>query len=816
MPYAEVSVNSPFAGRRTFCYEIPPGLTISPGQAIWVPFGEKILQGIVVTLTSSPSVSETRPITGIIEDTPLLTPQQVELAVWLSSYYLAPLFECFALMLPPGFERRVYAVFSPVSGSISVQSTFKPEENEILELIHSRGRVSLPEIEKIYGRRRSQKILAVLSARNLVNRSYVLERPKIKPRYETLISLNVSAQEAAAQVEKLERRSIGQADLIRYLIDNPRSQLLSNLKKSIKITGAALKSLAEKGIIKIEEQQVIRDPLSSVSLKLPLSFTLTEAQEAVLGEISQSLQSRAGDSAGTRVYLLHGVTGSGKTEIYIRALEEAVRNGRKGIVMVPEIAMTPQMIERFTSRFPGRVAVLHSGLSLGERFDEWWRIRNGEFLVVIGPRSAVFSPQPDLGLIVIDEEHEWTYKQEENSPRYHAREVALKLAELTGATVVLGSATPAVETYHQAQQGEFRLLVLPERLTPIEKTPLPEVQIVDLRKELKDGNLSLFSRILCREIESALGRQEQVLLFLNRRGGASIVECRDCGWVIRCRRCNVALTYHFAESRDGILICHQCNYRLRNPRVCPNCGSRKIKFLGAGTEKLEEEARRFFPQARILRWDSEVASGDPELHQQIYNRMVNHEVDILIGTQIVAKGLDLPRITLVGVVNADTILNFPDFRAGERTFQLLCQVAGRAGRGYRTGKVIVQTYTPGHYAIQAAARHDYYSFFQQEITYRQNLHYPPFSSLARLVYSHTSEIRCQAEAEKLMRILLNLVAEEGRAGITFIGPAPAFINRLRGRYRWQVLLKGYNLSDFLQKVALPRGWLVDIDPVDLT
>ncbi|MCR4394166.1 MAG: primosomal protein N' [Dehalococcoidales bacterium] len=816
MIYAEVSVNSPFAGRRTFCYEVPSDLTVSPGQAVWVPFGEKILQGIVVTLTSSPSVPETRPITGIIEDLPLLEPHQVELAVWLSNYYLVPLFESFALMLPPGFELRVYAVFSPASGVIPEQSSLKPEEDEILKLIHHRGKISLPEIKKIYGSKRSQKILAVLSARKLVNRNYVLERPRIKPRYETMISLGVSIQEAAAQAAKLERRSARQADLIRYLMDNSQPQSLSSLKKGIKITSAVLKSLAEKGVIKIEEQQVIRDPLSSISPKLPFSFTLTASQQAVLDEISQSLRSGVGGSARPHVFLLYGVTGSGKTEIYIRALEEAVRNGRKGIVMVPEIAMTPQMIERFTSRFPGRVAVLHSALSLGERFDEWWRIRNGEFLVVIGPRSAVFSPQPDLGLIVIDEEHEWTYKQEENSPRYHAREVALKLAELTGATVVLGSATPSVETYHRAQQGEFKLLVLPERLTPVEKTPLPEVQVVDLRKELKDGNLSLFSRVLCREIESALGRQEQVLLFLNRRGGASIVECRDCGWVIRCRRCNVALTYHFAESREGILICHQCNYRLMNPRVCPNCGSRKIKFLGAGTEKLEEEARRFFPQARILRWDSEVASGNPELHQRIYNRMVNHEVDILIGTQIVAKGLDLPRITLVGVVNADTILNFPDFRAGERTFQLLCQVAGRAGRGYRPGKVIVQTYTPGHYAIQAAARHDYNSFFQQEIAYRQNLHYPPFSSLARLVYAHTSEIRCQAEAEKLLRILLNLVAEEGWAGITFIGPAPAFISRLRGRYRWQVLLKGYNLSDFLQKVALPQGWLIDIDPVDLT
>ena len=368
--------------------------------------------------------------------------------------------------------------------------------------------------------------------------------------------------------------------------------------------------------------------------------------------------------------------------------------------MVPEIALTPQTIERFAARFPHRVAVLHSKLSLGEQFDEWQRIRDGEFDVVIGPRSAIFAPQPDLGLIVIDEEHEWTYKQQDKSPRYHARDVAIKLAELTGAVVILGSATPDVETFYHAQRGDYHLLQLPGRVTPRDGSPLPQVEVVDLREELKAGNRSLFSRSLSQAMSQAVANEEQVILFLNRRGAATFIQCRSCGFVLRCRRCEVPLTYHLAED---ILVCHQCNYHMPVPQACPRCTRRRIKFLGLGTQKLEQEAGQSFPQARLLRWDSDVTRGKHS-HDEILGKFRAHQADILIGTQMIAKGLDLPLVTLVGVVSADTALNLPDFRAGERTFQLLTQVAGRAGRGTLGGRVIIQTYTPEHYAIQAALK----------------------------------------------------------------------------------------------------------------
>ena len=511
------------------------------------------------------------------------------------------------------------------------------------------------------------------------------------------------------------------------------------------------------------------------------------------------------------VFLLHGVTASGKTEIYLQALAETVRLGKRGIILVPEIALTPQTIERFASRFPNRVAVLHSKLSLGEQFDEWWGIKNGEFDVVIGPRSAIFAPQPDLGLIVIDEEHEWTYKQHDKSPRYHARNVAIKLAELTGAVVILGSATSDVETYYHAQQGDYRLLQLPGRVVPSENSPLPKVEVVDLKDELKAGNRSIFSRSLSQAIDKVLANREQAILFLNRRGAATSIQCRNCGFVLRCKRCEVTLTYHAAED---MAVCHRCNYRIPAPQICPQCLSRRIKYLGLGTQKLEQETSHAFPQARLLRWDSDVTK-QKHSHQEILNKFRNYKADILIGTQMVAKGLDLPQITLVGVVNADVGLYLPDFRAGERTFQLLSQVAGRAGRGPSGGEVIIQTFSPEHYAIQAAAEHDYALFYDKEIAYRRQLHNPPFSQLASLTYSHTNDVLCQREAEKMKRLLLEERDAKGIADLNLIGPAPAFIHRLRGRFRWQLIIRGAELSIFLSQIPIPQGWSIDIDPVGL-
>jgi primosomal protein N' (replication factor Y) len=813
MGYAEVSVNSPVAQRRTFSYAIPSGLSIDMGQAVWVPFGDKLLQGIVLELSRYPSVEETKEIAGVIEPRPLLSSSHVLLARWISEHYLSPLFDAVALMLPPGFERKVITFICSTSAAYEHDmSSLTQEPRHALELIRKQGKISLKELEKAFGKRKAQTIISQLVGRGLAIKSYELGKVKVRPKEELYLSLAVKASQARQEAAKLrEKRAIKQAALLDFLTQQSEPTPWIEARQRVNCDKAVAEALVGKGLVTIQYIEVKREPLSYQGITPSEPLTLTTAQKSALECIQSSLLLGAEGQASPTVFLLHGVTGSGKTEIYLQALAEAVRLGKRGIVLVPEIALTPQTIERFASRFPHKVAVLHSKLSLGEQFDEWQRIRNGEFDVVIGPRSAVFAPQPELGLIVIDEEHEWTYKQHDKSPRYHTRDVAIKLAELTGAVVILGSATPDVETFYHAQRGDYHLLQLPERVAPDEASPLPQVEVVDLRDELKAGYRSLFSHALSEATAKAVANGEQVMLFLNRRGAASFIQCRSCGFVFRCKRCEVALTYHFDKDT---LVCHQCNYRMPVPQSCPRCLSRRIKFLGIGTQKLEQEASYTFPQARLLRWDSDATKGKHS-HGEILGKFRAHEADVLIGTQMIAKGLDLPLVTLVGVVSADTSLNLPDFRAGERTFQLLSQVAGRAGRGILGGQVIIQTYSPEHYAIQAAAKHDYALFYNREIAYRHQLHNPPFTRLASLVYSHTNDALCHREAERMKHLLIEERDSKGIADISLIGPAPAFVHRLRGRFRWQLILRSSEPSAFLSPIPFPQGWTVDIDPIGL-
>ena len=811
MSYAEVAVNSPVAQRGTFSYSIPPGLDLKIGQAVWVPFGPRVLQGIVMELGDCPSVEETREVAGVIDPYPILSPVQIVLARWISERYLSPLFDAVALMLPPGFERRVLTYFHPAAGSIDAEApALTTEQREVLNLARGKGRVEQGEIERALGRKRARQVIAQLLRRGLISRSQELGKVRVRPRVVTYLSLAVESAEAQREAVILRGRgrAVKQAALLDLLAGESQPIPLSRARREAGCSAAMISSLMGKGFISIEEVEVRRDPLSHLSFTPSPFPALTVDQRAAWDTIQASLM-RSAQGNGSSLFLLHGVTGSGKTEIYLRALAQTIALGKKGIVLVPEIALTPQTIERFASRFPQRVAILHSKLSLGEQFDEWQRIRDGAFDVVIGSRSAIFAPQPDLGLIVIDEEHEWTYKQEDRSPRYHAREVAIKLAQLAGAMLIMGSATPDIESFYRSQAGEFYLLQLPRRFTLRGDTSLPQVEVVDLKDELKAGNRGLFSRSLSRAISETLAAQEQVILFLNRRGAASFVQCRNCGFVLRCRRCDVALTYH---SVDQCLVCHHCNYRSAVPQVCPRCLSRHIRFLGIGTQRVEEEVGRLFPGARSLRWDRDVTRGKHS-HETVLAKFLAHETDILIGTQMIAKGLDFPLVTLVGVVSADTSLHLPDFRAGERTFQILSQVAGRAGRGLLEGRVIVQTYTPEHYAILAAARHDYASFYHREINYRRQLRNPPLSRLARLVYSHANASVCQGEAERMSRLLNEERDSRGMPDLTIIGPAPAFVSRIRGRFRWQIILRGSDPSSLLAQIAIPRGWTIDIDPL---
>jgi primosomal protein N' (replication factor Y) len=530
---------------------------------------------------------------------------------------------------------------------------------------------------------------------------------------------------------------------------------------------------------------------------------LTAAQAAAVCAICAAL-----DRGGPAAFLLHGVTGSGKTEVYLAAVAAARARGRRAIVLVPEIALTPQAVDRFRDRFPGAVAVSHSGLTAAERYRQWCAVRAGRAAVVVGARSALFLPQPDPGLIVIDEEHEPSFKQHDPAPRYHARDAALKLAALTGAVVVLGSATPDVVSYHRAARGRYTLLRLPDRVTG---SALPTVSVVDLAAELRAGNRSIFSRALDEALAATLRAGEQAILYLNRRGSASFVLCRDCGHVPRCGGCLVPLTYHAGAER---LRCHHCNRRRRVPERCPRCNGVRIRYLGLGTQRVEEEVRRRYPTARVLRWDRDTARTAAG-HAALLAAFAGREADVLVGTQMIAKGLDLPGVTLVGIVSADVALNLPDFRAGERAFQLLTQVAGRAGRGDRPGRVIIQTYAPHHYAICAAALHDYEALYRAEIALRGRAGYPPFGRLARLVYAHTNAGQAEAEARRLARELLGERARRGVPGVQVIGPAPALHARLRGRWRWQIMLRAADPAELLEAVSLPRGWSVDVDPVSL-
>jgi primosomal protein N' (replication factor Y) len=802
MKYAEVSVNSPVAQRRTFSYAIPGEMDVRPGQAVLVPFGEKVLQGIVLEINPLPAVEDTRDIIGIIEPEPLLSQFHIALARWISDYYLSPLFDAVALMLPPGFERKALS-FICLAKPVPDTSSLSEDQKMVIELAGIEGGTEQRKIEKELGKKKAAAIISQMVKQGFLNRRYELASVRVKPKSEQYIGL------ADADIMDL-KLTPKQEKLLAYLKEKNRRVSWAEARRETGLNKAIAGSLMDKGLVILETIEVRREPISYQNIKLSFPLSLTPDQQVVFDAVKSEIVKKNPDKITPRVFLLHGVTGSGKTEIYLQALAETVKQGEKGIVLVPEIALTPQTIERFAARFPGRVGVLHSKLSLGEQYDEWRRIKNGECDVVIGSRSAVFAPQSGLGLIIIDEEHEWTYKQD-NSPHYHAREAAIKLAELTGAIVVLGSATPDVESYYRARNGKYRLLELKERVVPVAGAALPGVDVVDMREELKAGNRNIFSRALAQAINRVIAGGEQAILFLNRRGGEYYIQCRRCGYVFRCRRCEVPLTHHIA---GNILVCHQCNSKTPVPQACPQCSNRQLKFLGAGTQKLEQEVKLTFPRARQLRWDSDATTGKTS-NEDILQKFRSKQAEILIGTQMVAKGLDIPSVTLVGVVNADTSLNLPDFRAGERTFQLLSQVAGRAGRGPSAGRVIIQTFSPDNYTVRAAAGHDYRSFYEKEIQFRKELNNPPFSQLARLVFTHTNDAVCQREADKMKKELLKKIEAMGKGGIGIIGPAPAFIHRLRGRYRWQILLRGSDLSSFLNGISLSNGWTVDIDPMSV-
>ena len=813
MKFAEVAVDAPIGSNRTFSYSIPHPMTLALGQAVSVPFGPRTLQGIVFSLTDAPQVPETRDVFATIDPRPLLNPSQLQLAHWISFYYMAPLFECAALMLPPGFRTRLRAYLTlPASSTDDQGIDLTPIQARVIEYLRCKGKVEHGVAEKALGRV-ARTTLPQLIRLNLANKTWEWDKPRVSARYKPYVRLSEGDKALLQEmVSQLSKRAHRQVALLTYLIENPTPVPQSELTKEF--GSPAVKALERRGTLTVEMMHVERDPLEGRAFPQVSRVERTPAQDQAALAIEEVLKDT---SKNPRAFLLHGVTGSGKTEVYLKSVETCLALGKRAIVLVPEISLTPQTIQRFASRFPGQVAVLHSRLSQGEQFDQWWRIYQGDYGVVVGSRSALFAPQPDLGLIFLDEEHEWTYKQLDPTPRYHARDVALKLSELTGAVVVLGSATPDVTTYHRALWGSLRSLSLPERISPTPETSvsiprrgaLASVEIVDMRQELKEGNRSTFSRALKKALEDTLDAGDQAILFLNRRGSASYLQCHACGLTLSCRSCDVSLTYHAVGDR---LICHYCNRRRVVPDKCPRCLSRQLRYWGLGTQKVTEEVSYEFPGVKVLRWDRD-ATMNPKAHEDLLNRFLKGEAQVLVGTQMIAKGLHIPSVTLVGAISADIGLNAPDFRSGERAFQILCQVTGRAGRGPAEGRAIIQTFQPDHYALIAAQSQDYRAFYQKEIQFRREHNNPPFSRLVRLLYTHTNPALCHREAQRTARNLRQEQAASGVADLELIGPAPAYPPRIRGHYRWHLILRGPSPASILERVSISQGWAIDIDPV---
>lgn len=794
-----------------YTYGVPADLTptLMVGSLVRVPFTSRQLQAVVCSLDDSTELPRVRFIAEILDSESVVTPHGLQLARWISKYYAAPISDVIGAMLPPGLGRDT--VYTLELGAESNGHRISPGQRQLIQLVRATQGITVNQVVETFPGLDVDRDVRSLVQRGLLLRRSQLAPPRVSRRLVKRVAIAPNGMTALQTGDALKRAPRRKAVLQFVAEHGPIS--VSSLVHALPGSSAVVTALAKRDLVDVVEEQEFRSPVDASRYEQTRSLHLSGAQARAMSTIAASIRGR-----GPHAFLLHGVTGSGKTEVYLQAIAETIRRGRQAIMMVPEISLTPQAVERVAGRFPGRVAVLHSKLSPGERVDEWQRIRHGEVDVVVGPRSAIFAPLPSPGLIVVDEEHDPSYKQEV-SPRYNARDAAMVLGRFTGATVILGSATPDAGTFFAAGENRVGLLELPDRPqwgeTAATPRPMPAVEVVDLRQELKSGNRSIFSASLLDALHDTLSKGHQALLFLNRRGTATAVLCRDCGFVLRCPSCDIPYTYHAAAVR---LICHRCDRRAASPRTCPSCHSTRIRYLGIGTQRVEEETRRVLPLARILRWDRDVTGGK-EAHDRILQTFARHEADVLVGTQMIAKGLDFPLVTLVGVISADTGLHMPDFRAPERSFQLLTQVAGRAGRSSLPSRVIVQTYTPDHYAISAAKDHDYHRFYREEMTFRQAARYPPFARLTRVVYAAEEVDACRQSAHALHDDLRRAIESENLSTVDIIGPAPCYVAKIKNRYLWQIILRcsGSDAARTLHGLLdyVPAGWTIDVDPVDL-
>lgn len=776
--YAQVIIDANHAEvDRVFDYRVPAQWeeAICVGLRVMVPFGQRNTkrEGYVIALTETTEVpaGKIKEIVEILDEgRPILTPPILELAKWMKKEYFCTLNQCLQAVMPAGIRTKSvwYVELTEQTAELS------EKEQQVADVLTEQGGAApLRELEQVFGNR-TEYILRCLQGKKVVRLRQKITRSTYKEekRYVSLTENEELLAEVKEKAEK-DKRLTGQLRVL-SAISQEESISVEELKEKASVTDSPIHTLLQKGILVEQRRQEKRDvfQLEDYTPTQPFYPTPEQAQAlALLREEEQKEQKRP--------ILLHGVTGSGKTEIYMQLIEHVIMEGKQAIVLVPEISLTPQIMERFISRFGKQVSVTHSRLSLGERLDQWRKARDGEISIIIGPRSALFMPFSNLGVIVMDECHESSYISDV-TPKYHTREVARKLSELTGALLVMGSATPDIDSYHRAVTGEFLLLQLKERT---KGSRLPEVFVTDMRKELEDGNRSAFGLPLQQAIRENLEKGQQTMLFLNRRGYSTFVSCRKCGEVLTCPSCNVSYTYH---ASDKALVCHYCGKEVPVPKICPSCGSHYIRYFGTGTQKIEEETRRLFPEASVLRMDADTTTGKNG-HARILELFGKGKADILIGTQMIAKGHDFPNVTLVGILAADLSLNLGTYQAAENCFQLITQAAGRAGRGELKGQVFIQTYQPENHAIRMAAAQDYEGFYQEEILLRQAMEYPPFSHIFSVLITGEMEQEVILAAQRL-GAFMNHYAE--RAGCTVVGPAPAPLPKFRGEFRWQIFAKG--------------------------
>jgi len=759
---------------KEYHYRVPDSLEgrIKPGTRVIVPFGSgnKSKEAYIYKFASDSGVRELKEISRIIDDTPVLDENLLNLAEWMKRRYICTYSDAIKCMLPAGIGVK----------SLRIAELVKTDENpgenagKIVSILAENGnRCELTELKRLTGLKSISRQIKSLEKSGWIN---IREQYTIRVREKTIRAafLAVPVEEIIDEIENNRIKKIHQIRVLEMLMGNEYLPV-ADITRFAGVSTAVLDTLRKHGYIDFLDVEIKRDPVKNKEIERTEPLTPTVQQEAALKRIRGYLEK---GSFGE--ILLHGVTGSGKTEVYLQVIRDVIENGKQAIVLVPEISLTPQMVERFKGRFGDDVAVLHSRLSLGERYDQWRLIKDGKIKVVVGARSAVFAPLKNLGIVIIDEEHENSYKSEV-TPKYHAAEIARRRCMLEHALLLYGSATPSVETYFKAVNGDIELVELGERAN---RMVMPEAHIVDMRNELEEGNRSIFSRKLNEEIKRNIKSGQQTILFLNRRGYASFVLCRGCGYTMKCVNCNISLTYHTFDDR---LICHYCGYTIKVPQTCPKCSSSYIRHFGTGTQRVEDDIRKSFPESTVIRMDMDTTRCKNS-HDEILSTFREKNIDIMVGTQMIAKGHDFPNVTLVGVLAADSLLNLGDYRAAERTFQLLTQVAGRAGRGKIAGRVIVQTYNTEDYSILSACRHDYISFYRQEIMMREKLGYPPFTNIAVVVLNGMND-RLTFSTAKTVREGLAAGFDDVGCSAEILGPARSPISKIKNKYRWRVIIK---------------------------